>query len=234
MAHCNRKCVGCVEELAFDVDSEGFLHHEGHLFLGCGAVAADRHLGLAGGILMDGNAVARSGGHGRPLGPSELEDDLGVLAVERRFDGKVRGVVKVAQGVHLFVDAFKLVIGIRYATEVEHSHVYERRLAGSISTDDPETKDVGSGIDAEDGAGLHLFDDVEARVGTQHFGNYNSVRSLVVFEKGGHHARKRERGAVESVRELGLAVLVAVAEMQPVWSILCFKRNRKVKVQPKK
>ena len=89
--------------------------------------------------------------HGTPLRPSEFENHLSVLAVERRFYREVVGIVLCAERPDFFMDALQLGVGIGDFSKIQHAHVHEMRLAGRIYTDDPETKEIGSGIDSEYG-----------------------------------------------------------------------------------
>ena len=74
--------VGGIEILRIKVHSQCLADHGLDLLLGRSAVAADGDLGLARRVLGDGNARLRRRDDGRALGPAQLEDDLGVLAIE--------------------------------------------------------------------------------------------------------------------------------------------------------
>ena len=63
-------------------------------------------------------------------------------------------MVQFAQGTDLGMDALKLVVGIRYLPEVQHAHIDVRRTPLLIYTDNPETKQIGSGIYSEYGTSL--------------------------------------------------------------------------------
>lgn len=98
--------------------------------------------------------MAESRNHRGSLGSAQLEDDLSVLPVEGRLYGKVIRMIQFAQGVHLLEYDIQLIVCRINFPEVEHAHIYEARLARLINTDNPETKDIGSGIDSEYGLGL--------------------------------------------------------------------------------
>ena len=148
MAERQRKRVSGVEVFIINLYAKSFLGHQADLLLGGRAVAADGDLGLAGGVFVDLSPSGQGRNHRRALGPPELEDDLGVLAVERGLDGHALRVVDVTQGADLLGDHLQLVIRRAYLAQVEHAHVHILRLAGRIYAHNPETKNVGPGIDA--------------------------------------------------------------------------------------
>jgi hypothetical protein len=61
-------------------------------------------------------------------------------------------MMQFAQGPDFLIDAAELDIGIFLLAEVQDAHVHEIGTALGIHMDDPETKEIGSGIDAEYGA----------------------------------------------------------------------------------
>ena len=133
-----------------DADAESLLHHQGHLLLRCGTVAADCLLRLPRRILIDSCAVGDRRADSSALGPSELENHLRVAPVERRLDSQVRRIMKSTESIHLVVDYAELAVGVIHAAKVQHPHIDELGLTPT-HTDNPETKQVGSGIDSEYG-----------------------------------------------------------------------------------
>ena len=147
MAQCDGKGIGGIEVLRLDIDVQGLPYHNFDLFLGRCTVAADGYLGLSRGIFRDWDSSLRGGDDGCTLGTAELEDDLGVLPVERGLDGQVgRGILR-DEFLHAGIDVRQLLEGIGDLPEVEDSHRDIVR-ALLINGNDPETKDVGSGIDS--------------------------------------------------------------------------------------
>ena len=63
---------------------------------------------------------------------------------------------------------------------------------------------------------LSIVNPVESCVWTENLRDDDSVFGLIVLEEGGHDTRKSERTSVQSVAELGLAILVTIAEVQSV------------------
>ena len=61
-----------------------------------------------------------------------------------------------------------------------------------------------------------LVNVIEACVWTESLRDLDPVTLLVVLEKGCDHARKRERAAVKSVGQLGLAISVLISEFQTI------------------
>lgn len=77
--------------------------------------------------------------HRRPLSSAELEYNLCVFPVERRFDSQIGRMVKIAQGSHFFEDYFKFIVRRFYSPEIHYTHIHEMRLPGGINTHNPET-----------------------------------------------------------------------------------------------
>ena len=61
-------------------------------------------------------------------------------------------MMQLAKGGNLGVDALKFVVRIGNLAEVENAHIHIGRAACRIYTNNPETKEIGSGIDAENGS----------------------------------------------------------------------------------
>ena len=148
MAERQRKRVSGVEVFIINLYAKRFLGHQTDLFLGGRAVAADGDLGFPGGIFVDLCPSGQGRYHRRALGTSELEDNLCVLAVERGLDGHALRMVDVTQGADLLGDHLQFVIRRTYLAQVEHAHVHILWLTGRIYAYNPETKNVGPGIDA--------------------------------------------------------------------------------------
>ena len=151
MAHSQGQGISCVEVLVFNFYAKRTLYHKAYLLLRSGAVAADGHLGFSRGVLEDLNSPVQGGNHRGSLCPAELEYDLGVLAVKGRFYRQMVRMVELTEGVHLGgndVEFFVCGVGL---SQIEATHIYIVGFALGIDTDNPETKDVGSGIDSEYG-----------------------------------------------------------------------------------
>ena len=151
MAHSQGQGISCVEVLVFNFYAKRTLYHKAYLLLRSGAVAADGHLGFSRGVLEDLHSPVQGGNHSCSLCPAEFEDDLGVLAVERRFYRQMVRMVELAKGVHLGgndVEFFVCGVGL---SQIEATHIYIVGFALGIDTDNPETEDVGSGIYSEYG-----------------------------------------------------------------------------------
>ena len=154
MTHRDRQGVRCIEVTLFNFDAKGLLDHSTYLLFGGGTIAADGDLGFSGRILGDFDAVGRGCDHRGALGPAEFEDDLRVFVEEWRLDRHMVGVVALAQTSDELAYAGELGVRVFFLADVEHAHILELWLAGFHDTDDPETKQIGSGIDSEYGAGL--------------------------------------------------------------------------------
>ena len=140
-----------IEMPGFQRDAEGLFQHHLHLLLRGGAVADNRLLGLAGGIFRHGSDTPLEGRDDRrTLGAAEFQDDLRILPVERGFDGQFIGMIGLADLADAFMDRAELGIGVLLLPQVQDAHVHVRGLLPH-GTDDPETQQLGSGVDAEDG-----------------------------------------------------------------------------------
>ena len=62
----------------------------------------------------------------------------------------------------------------------------------------------------------NLINLVESRIRTKDFRNDYAIFGLVVLQEGGDDTRESEGTTVQRVAELGLAIGVTVAQMEPV------------------
>ena len=103
MAKGDGECVRGIQMFRLEIHVQRLAKHHAHLLLGRGSVAGDRLLGLPGSIFMNiGDAIFKSGEHRGPLRAPKLQDDLRVLAVERRLQrhfGAVVGLADFGDGV---------------------------------------------------------------------------------------------------------------------------------------
>ena len=149
MAHGQSQGISCVKVPVFNFYAKSTLYHKADLLLGSGSVPADCHLGFARGIFEDLHSPAEGWNHSCSLGPSEFEDNLGVLAVERRFYSQMVRMVELAKSVHLSGNDVEFLIGRVGLSQIEAAHIHVVGLTPVIDTDNPETKNIGSGIYSE-------------------------------------------------------------------------------------
>ena len=103
---------------------------------------------LRGGVLRHGGDPGFEGGDDRgPLGAAELQHDLRILAVERRFDGQLVRMIGLADLGDAIIDGLQFHIGVLLLPQVQDAHVHVFGLLAQ-GTDDPETQQLGSGVDA--------------------------------------------------------------------------------------
>lgn len=152
MTHSYRQRVRCVKMLRLNFYAKGFLYHSTYLLLRGGAVSAYRYLGLSGGVFCNLDAVGGGCDHRSALRPAQFEDDLGVLIKEGRFDRHMVGLVAFAKPADELADTGEFSVRISLLTDVEHAHLDVLGFVVLANTDDPETKQVGSGIYSEYGS----------------------------------------------------------------------------------
>ena len=186
------KSVGRIEVFRFQVDFQGFLNHHTDLFLRCCSVPADGDFGLSRGIFSHGYSLHCGCCDGCSLSPPEFQNHLGVLPVERGFDGKGSR----SDGFNEFAgsgkDIGKLVERILDLAQVEYSHIL---VVGPlrICANNPETKKIGPGVNSEYDFFRHvLADEVKTGVWTECFRYPDLAVFVVVLKKGCNHARQGE------------------------------------------
>lgn len=145
-SYCERICR--IQIFRIQLDLQGLFHHHRHLFLGRKSIATDCNLGAARSILVDRQPSLDCCNYSCTLSPSELEYNLGILAHERRLDSKVCRTVYSYKLLHPGVDVGKLLIRILDLAQIKDTH---RNIMGAlvINTDNPEAKNIGSGVDSE-------------------------------------------------------------------------------------
>ena len=103
MAKGDGKRIRGIQMFRLEVHVQRLAEHHAHLLLGRGSVAGDRLLGLPGSIFMNiSDSIFKSGEHRGPLRAPQFQDDLRVLAVERRLQrhfGAVVGLADFGDGV---------------------------------------------------------------------------------------------------------------------------------------
>ena len=154
MAKGNGQGIRSVQILGVYVYAQGLFDHHGDLILGRKAVAAYRYLRLARGIFVDGYAFPHRRDYGCTLGTAEFEHHLGILTHEGRLDGKRIRVIFGDQFLNSGIDIYQLLVRIPQLSQVEYAHCHIMRPA-PFNTDNPVTKNVGSGVDSEYGAVLN-------------------------------------------------------------------------------
>ena len=154
MTHSYRQRVRCVEMLRINFYAKGFLHHSAYLLLRGGAVSAYRYLGFSGGVFGNLDAVGGGCDHRSSLRPAQFEDDLGVLIKEGRFYRHMVGLEAFAQPAYKLVYTSQFYVRIGFLTDIEHAHLDVLWFVVLANTDDPETKQVSSGIYSEYGSYL--------------------------------------------------------------------------------
>ena len=134
--------------LGLESDAKRLLYHHLHLLLRGSAISADGDLRLAGSILRDSDASLRGSDDGSALGASQLEDNLRIFPEEWRLDGHVIRMVHGNELGYTTVNICEFLKRIAYLTQVKDSHGNIMRSTG-IYTNDPVTKDVGSGVNTQ-------------------------------------------------------------------------------------
>ena len=218
MAHGNGQGVGRIEEFCIEALVKRLLHQQFHLLLRGVAPPGDGHLDLTRGIFENRDLPVDRRGDGRSLRPAELEHRLDILSEERRFNSHIVRRITVHDFPDAFEDPVQLQEMVFLLAHIQHAHVHIVD-APFIYENDPVTKQIGSGVDAEYDPLLsrHGSDDVEAGVFTQHLRHDDvAVGRLIVFDDGCQDTREGQRTAVERMGQLRLAVFVLIAEFQAV------------------
>ena len=202
MAHGNGEGIRRIQEFLLDVNAQYPLQYCADLVLGGGPVPGHCHLGLSRGILRDGDSPRGGGEHCGSLGTAEFQDDLGVLAVERGLQCHLVRGEPVTYIPDFPEDAAELGIGVILLPEIDYAHVQVVWLA-VFNTDDPEAKNVGSGVYSEYSCVLYhlsgLVDVVESGVRPQDFRDDNPVLLLVVLKHCRNDAWQGKGTSVEGV-----------------------------------
>jgi len=118
------KGIGGIHEAShlFIGNVQQALQHTGHLLLRCAAVASQSHFDFHGSIFVDGYAALDGCGDGHPLGTSQFQHRLHILAEERSLDGQFVGQVGVDDAGHALKDVPQLQVGISELPQVDDSH----------------------------------------------------------------------------------------------------------------
>ena len=148
MAHRYGQRVRGIEELRVQGHLECFLHQQFHLFLGSIAPACNGHLHFSGRIFENRYLPMQAGGDGRSLRPPQFEHGLHVLAVKGGLNGQVIRGITVHQGPYSLENPTEFQEMILLLPEVDHAHIHIMD-ALFIYENDPVTKEIGSGVDAE-------------------------------------------------------------------------------------
>lgn len=157
LAHLDEVAVGGTEgiggiELYVHVlggDVEHALEHASHLLFGGGAVAGDGHLDFSWFVFGDGDVAHDGGCDGHPLGATEFEHGLYVLAVEGCFDGHFVGLVGVDDGGDALEDFAQTEVVALVFFQFYHAHGHEGGFV-ACHTQYAITHHVGAGIDSKD------------------------------------------------------------------------------------
>ena len=100
--------------------------------------------------------------YGCALCTSQFKDNLSVLAIERRLHSKLIRLVFFYKFIDSGIYICQFLKRVLYLSEIKNSHIDIMRALG-IYTDNPETKNIGSGINSE----YDLF-----------FSQYNRIRYM--------------------------------------------------------
>lgn len=148
MAHRYGQGIGRIQVLGNNFYAKGTLYNERDLLFRSGPIAAYCHFCLSGSIFVNRYSPLTGRNDGGSLSPAKFEDYLGILCIKRSLYRQIVGAVELYQCIHFLVNELQLGIGAVYFPQIEHSHIYKLRDAAFIYTHDPETKYVGSGINA--------------------------------------------------------------------------------------
>ena len=154
MAHCNSQGISSVQMLWINIYSQCFLHNQRYLLLGSSTIPTNSLLRLTGRILINLSSTSESRSHRRPLRTPKLKNNLSITPVERRLDGQIIRPVQITKRTDLIENNPELLVDIVHLPQVQYPHIHKMRPPCLIHTHNPETKQVGSGIDAEYGASL--------------------------------------------------------------------------------
>lgn len=145
MTHCDSQRVSRVEMFFLNVDSESPLKYVVHLLLGSCPIASNSFFCLPWSIFGNGNVSGGCGQHCSALRSAELQNHLRVLSVERRLQGHLIRRMPVADFTYFIENAHELLIRVFFLSQVNDPHLHVLGLA-AFCTNDPEAKNVGSGV----------------------------------------------------------------------------------------
>ena len=139
--------IGRIQVLRVKFHFQSLLDHHADLLLRCGSVTTDGYFCLTWSVLGNRYATHYSRCEGSALSSSELQYHLGILSIERRLDSNTVRIMCLDQFAHSGKDIGKLLKRILDLPQVEHSHIDIVWTFG-VHTNDPVTKNIGSGINA--------------------------------------------------------------------------------------
>lgn len=145
MTHCDSQRVSRVEMFFLNVDSESSLKYIVYLLLGCCTIACNCLLGLSRSIFGNGDVPGGCSQHCSALRSAEFQYHLRVLSVERRLQGHFIRRVPVADFTYFIENAHELPVRVFFFSQVNDPHLHVLGLA-AFCTNDPEAKNVGSGV----------------------------------------------------------------------------------------
>ena len=148
MTQSYRQGVCRVQSLNFNFCAKRLFHHQLDLLLRGRSIAANGDFGLAWSVFVDEHPELGGGNDCSSLGSAELEDYLGIFVQKGRFNRKVIGRVVRAEFAYELVYFLKFEIGVALLAQVQHPGIHKLRMFLFIYTDDPETKNIGSGINS--------------------------------------------------------------------------------------